>query len=50
MISNLINTAFQATVVSCAVMYFFPDSKEVARKYVVKAAKEIVKRFDDKDD
>ncbi len=51
MISNMINTAFQATVVSCAIMYFFPDSKEIAKKYIVKGAKEIIKHLDDpKDD
>lgn len=47
MISNIINTAFQATVIVCTVNYFFPDSKEIARKFIVKVAKEIIKKCDD---
>ena len=46
MILYFVNTAFQTTVVICAIVYFFPDSKEIARTYAVKAAKEIIRRYD----
>lgn len=46
MILALINTAFQTTVITCAVIYFFPNSTNILRKSIVTIAKEVVRHLD----
>ncbi len=49
MITNFINTAFQATVLTCAITYFFPNSKKIVKTYAVNIAKEVIKMCENDD-